>query len=62
MYPKKVKRIIVWNKWVIKQYLIFISPKILAHARARVDGLACTNYLGAPLLLSHQLFWYPLTY
>jgi hypothetical protein len=39
MYPKKAKRIIVWNKGVIKQYLIFISSKILARARARVDGL-----------------------
>jgi hypothetical protein len=32
IYPEKPKSLIIWNEGIIKQYLIFISPKVLARA------------------------------
>jgi hypothetical protein len=65
IYPEKPKRLIIWSEEVIKQYLIFISQKIIARARAWVDGLvfglACWRWnmiLSAlDLLLLKMITW-----
>ena len=39
IYLEKLKCLIICNEEITKPYIMLISSKILAHARAQVDGL-----------------------
>ena len=44
LLSKNVKPLITWNERFFNQYLILISPNILARARAWVDTVLFGNY------------------